>query len=125
MHAPTQNHWIALKRLLRYLKGTIFHGLFLHKGSAPILRAYSDSNWTNDLDAMNSTTGYVLFLGRNPISWKFVKQNIVAHSSTEAEYKAIANTAAEILWYSAMATPNEINNMLTIVLVLKKFRNTQ
>ena len=98
MHKPTQLHWQAVKRLLRYLKGTIHHGLSLTHSSSTALSAYSDSDWAGNPDDRTSTTTYVLFLGGNAISWASRKQRSVARSSTEAEYRAVATTAAEVSW---------------------------
>ncbi|KAK9074377.1 hypothetical protein SSX86_006975 [Deinandra increscens subsp. villosa] len=98
MHRSTQLHWSALKRLLRYLKGTVYHGLFLKKHSSLDLTAFSDSDWGGVNTTGRSTTAYVLYLGGNIISWKSARQKSVSRSSTEAEYKAIANAAAEIAW---------------------------
>lgn len=98
MHSPTETHWTALKRILRYLKGTIHHGLYLKKNSSLALNAFSDSDWGGERDTGRSTTGYIVYLGSNPISWKSSKQKSVSRSSSEAEYKAVANAAAEILW---------------------------
>ncbi|KAK2966557.1 hypothetical protein RJ640_014526 [Escallonia rubra] len=98
MHSPTALHWTALKRILRYLKATIHHGLYLRRGTPLTLQAFSDSDWGGDRDNGRSTTGYILYLGTNPISWKSTRQKSVSRSSSEAEYKAIANCTAEILW---------------------------
>ncbi|KAJ9560019.1 hypothetical protein OSB04_005179 [Centaurea solstitialis] len=98
MHQPSQTHWQALKRLLRYLKGTVYHGLFLNKNSPIELTAFSDSDWGGVTTAGRSTTAYILYLGTNIISWKSAQQKSVSRSSTEAEYKALANAAAEIAW---------------------------
>ncbi|KAK1441497.1 hypothetical protein QVD17_07436 [Tagetes erecta] len=98
MHQPTQTHWQALKRLLRYLKGTIYHGLFLNKKSPLDLTAFSDSDWGGVSTAGRSTTAYIIYLGSNIISWKSARQKSVSRSSTEAEYKALANAAAELAW---------------------------
>ncbi|KAJ0936639.1 putative RNA-directed DNA polymerase [Helianthus annuus] len=98
MHNPKQNHWQALKRILRYLKGTVHHGLFLRRDSTLDIRAFSDSDWGGINDGGRSTTAYLIYLGSNIISWKSSRQKSVSRSSTEAEYKAVANAAAEISW---------------------------
>lgn len=98
MHAPSETHWSALKRVLRYLKGTIHYGLFLNRTAKFNLSAFSDSDWGGDRDTGRSTTGYIIYLGSNPISWKSSKQKSVSRSSSEAEYKAVANAASEVLW---------------------------
>lgn len=98
MNQPSQIHWQALKRLLRYLKGTVYHGLFLNKKSPLELTAFSHSDWGGIFTAGRSTTGYILYLGNNIISWKSARQKPVSRSSTEAEYKALANAAAELAW---------------------------
>ncbi|KAK0608463.1 hypothetical protein LWI29_031040 [Acer saccharum] len=98
MHRPTTIHWNAVKRVLRYLKGSSNHGLLIHHKSPPHLHAFADSDWAGDLDDRRSTTAYIVFLGSTPISWCSKKQHTVARSSTEAEYRAIAAAAAELNW---------------------------
>ena len=98
MHCPSTTHWSAVKRVLLYLKGTIHLGLFLRTHLPLNLHAFANADWVGNSDDRTSTSAYVMFLGYNPISWSFKKQKIVAWSSTEAEYWAIATTAAEINW---------------------------
>ncbi|CAH9096769.1 unnamed protein product [Cuscuta europaea] len=98
MHCPMINHWAAIKRIFRYLKGTLYHGLFLRRPSSLNISAFSDSDWGGIHDGGRSTTAYVLYLGSNIISWKSAKQKCVSRSSTEAEYRAVANASAELLW---------------------------
>ena len=69
MHQPTTAHWVAIKHLLCYLKGTISHGLFLRKNSPLHLHAFFDSNWAGNKDDRTSTIAYIVFFDHNPISW--------------------------------------------------------
>jgi len=97
MHCPTTVHWIAAKRVLRYLKGTIDHGLLFRKGPLT-LNAYCDSDWAGNPDDRRSTTGFGIFLGSNLISWAAKKQPTVSRSSTEAEYRSMALAITELFW---------------------------
>lgn len=97
MHSPTSFHLIAAKRVLRYLKGSLEFGLHYCKGSIA-LTAYCDSDWAGNPDDRRSTTGYGIFLGPNLISWSAKKQHVVSRSSTEADYRSLSLTAAELFW---------------------------
>ncbi|GKU98153.1 hypothetical protein SLEP1_g11189 [Rubroshorea leprosula] len=104
MHCPTEMHWQAVKHILRYLKNTMFHGLLIRPTSTLALHAFSDSDWAGDQDTRVSTTGYIVFLGATPISWKASKQKAVARSSTEAEYRALAAASSELVWVVHLLT---------------------
>uniref|UniRef100_A0A2N9I3U8 Integrase catalytic domain-containing protein n=1 Tax=Fagus sylvatica TaxID=28930 RepID=A0A2N9I3U8_FAGSY len=98
MSAPRSTHYAAVLRILRYIKGTLFHGLHFSAQSSLELRAYADANWAGDPTDRRSTTGYCFLLGSSLISWRSKKQSVVARSSTEAEYRALADATSELLW---------------------------
>lgn len=102
MHQPTTIHLQAAKRLLRYLIGTKSQGLLLASSSSAQLTAYCDSDWASCPVTRRSTSGYCIFLGESPISWKAKKQTVVARSSAEAEYRSMALTACEVKWLSSL-----------------------
>jgi len=98
MHDPREPHLAALKRILRYIRGTLHLGLLLRPSSSADLVVYSDADWAGCPDTRKSTSGYVVFLGDNLISWSSKRQNTVSRSSAEAEYRAVANAVAEATW---------------------------
>jgi histone deacetylase 1/2 len=98
MHDPREPHLTAVKRILRYLSGTIDHGLQLHRSTQTALTAYTDADWAGCPDTRKSTSGYGVFLGDNLVSWSSKRQQTVSRSSAEAEYRAVANAVAETCW---------------------------
>ncbi|GJY63746.1 putative RNA-directed DNA polymerase [Tanacetum coccineum] len=132
MHAPTENHWSAVKRILRYLHGTVEHGMLIRRSSGSTLQAFtdvlwkgnpdtsleafSDADWAGDSDDRRSTGGFAIYLGSNLISWTARKQRTVSRSSTEAEYKALADTVAELTWLQALLNELGIRSSSTPIL---------
>ncbi|XP_039170468.1 uncharacterized mitochondrial protein AtMg00810-like [Eucalyptus grandis] len=100
MQQPTIADFNNLKRVLRYVKGTISCGIFLHSRSSKQLYGFSDADWAGCTETRRSTTGFCTFLGSNLISWTAKKQPTVSRSSTEAEYRALASATAELTWVS-------------------------
>ncbi|CAH9141381.1 unnamed protein product [Cuscuta epithymum] len=98
MHDPRVPHLDALKRILRYIKGTQHHGLHLRASATNQLLAYTDADWGGCPDTRRSTSGYCIFLGENLISWSSKRQAIISRSSAEAEYRGVANAVAETCW---------------------------
>ena len=88
----------AVKKLLRYLAGNPGQGILLASNSAAQLTAYCDSDWASCAFSRRSTSGFCIMLGNSPVSWKTKKQNVVARSSAEAEYRAMALASCEVTW---------------------------
>ncbi|GKA39501.1 ribonuclease H-like domain-containing protein [Tanacetum coccineum] len=98
MHDPRDPHFTALKRILRYVRGTIDHGLQLYVSSTSQLTAYTDADWAGCPVTRRSTSGYCVFLGDNLLSWSAKRQVTLSRSSAEAEYRGVANVVAETAW---------------------------
>lgn len=91
-----KEHWLAAKRILRYLASTINYSLLYVKSSKLFLNAYADADWANDPLDRKSYTGFVIKLGNNVVHWESRKQRCIALSSTEAEYLAIGDVCKDI-----------------------------
>ncbi|GJR67015.1 putative RNA-directed DNA polymerase [Tanacetum coccineum] len=132
MHAPTENHWSAVKRILHYLHGTVEHGMLICRSSGSTLQAFIDvlwkgnpntsleafldADWAGDSDDRWSTGRFAIYLGSNLISWTARKQRTVSRSSTEAEYKALADTVTELTWLQALLNKLGIRSSSTPIL---------
>ena len=94
---PNEAHWQAVKRIFRYIKGTI--GLKLtYRGKMDDLTGYSDADWAGDHDTRRSTSGFVFNVGSGAISWQSKRQPTVALSTCEAEYMAQTQATKEAVW---------------------------
>lgn len=103
MEKPTTEHLAAVKRVLRYVAGTINRGCsYRRKKGAVHLVGFSDSDLAGDVDTRKSTTGVFFFLGDNLITWQSQKQKVVALSSCEAEYIAATTAACQGVWLARL-----------------------
>ncbi|GJU86335.1 ribonuclease H-like domain-containing protein [Tanacetum coccineum] len=98
MHDPREPHLTALKRILRYVQGTLDLGLHLYASSTTSLVGYTDADWARCPSTRGSTSGYCVFLGDNLLSWSAQRQHTLSRSSAEAEYRGVANVVAETAW---------------------------
>lgn len=94
---PGRLHWAAVKRILRYLKGTIEMSLQCKPESMNLV-GYCDADWAGDIDTRRSTTGYIFKFGGTPVCWKSKRQPTVALSTAEAEYMSMAHAAQTSVW---------------------------
>lgn len=98
MAKPLESHWIAAKKVLRYLKGTVNFGLMYADNCNVELTGYSDSDWARNPNDRKSTSGYAFNIGSGVMSWSSKKQPTVSLSSIEAEYKALCSATCEAVW---------------------------
>ena len=98
MEAPTSTHMKAVKRILRYLKGTIDNGLLYSSSIDFKLVGFSDSDFAGDIDDRKSTTDFVFFMVDCAVTWSSKKQSIVTLSTCEAEYVAATSCVCHAIW---------------------------
>ena len=98
MHNPKEIHLQAAYRILRYLKGNPRRGILFKRNTGLVLEAYTDADYAGSIMDRRSTSGYCTFLGGNLVTWRSKKQNVVARSSAEAEFRAMAQGVCELLW---------------------------
>ncbi|CAA7027778.1 unnamed protein product [Microthlaspi erraticum] len=110
---PKESHLSAVKRIIKYVKGTINYGLRYTRDTNQNLVGYSDSDWAGSVDDRRSTSGGCFFLGNNLISWHSRKQNCVSLSTVEAEYIALGSCCTQLLWMRQMGY--DYGNVLTVL----------
>jgi hypothetical protein len=98
MQTPHESHWKSSKRILHYVRGTVQFEIHYSSRGTPLLVGFTDSGWDGDLDDHKSTAGYVFNLGSGPITWACKKQQAIALSLAEAEYRVVVNASQEALW---------------------------
>nr|KYP49028.1 hypothetical protein KK1_029231 [Cajanus cajan] len=107
MHSPKETHLQVAHRILRYLKGTLGRGILFKRNSNVKLEAYTNVDYAGSIVDRRSITGYCTFLGGNLVTWRTKKQGVVARSSAEAEFRAMAQGICELL---RLKTPRERRN---------------
>lgn len=116
MYSPIDVQYQAAIRVLRYLSGSSSQSIFLTNTSNAQLTAYCDSDWAGCPTTRRSTSGFCILLGTSPLSWKAKRQTIVARSSAEAEYRAMALTICEIMWLKQLLKDLGLTNTLPTTL---------
>ena len=94
---PNHEHWKAVVRVLRYLRGTANYGLHFTRYPA-VLEGYCDANWITGSSTVKSTSGYIFTIGGAAISWKSCKQTCITRSTMESEFIALDLAAEEADW---------------------------
>ena len=104
MHAPSEDHMSAVWRIIRYLKSAPGKGLLFAKNGHLEIEGYTDADWAGSVTDRRSTSGYLTFVGGNLVTWRSKKQNVVARSSAEAEFRGVAKGLCELLWLRKLLT---------------------
>ena len=95
---PRENHLMAIKMIMRYLKGIEEYGLYYKKNEKFELRAYTDANWARNIDDIKNNSGGAFFLGKRLVTWTSKKQSCTSQSTTKAEYVAATINCTNIFW---------------------------
>ncbi|XP_074277972.1 secreted RxLR effector protein 161-like [Silene latifolia] len=94
---PSIHHWVAVKRVLQYLKKTMNYG-FTYMGHLSVIEGYSDASWISNVEDHSSTSGWVFLLGEGAISWASKKKTCITNSTMESEFIALASAGKEAEW---------------------------
>ena len=98
IHSSGSEHFETAYRILKYLKGSPRKGLLFEKNSHLQVEVYTSADWAGILTDKQSTSGYCTFVGGNLVTWRSKKQNVVARSSAEAEFRSVTHGICEVLW---------------------------
>ncbi|RVW74766.1 Retrovirus-related Pol polyprotein from transposon TNT 1-94 [Vitis vinifera] len=102
MNNPTEKHMTTVIRILRYLKMTPGKGLFFQRTTKKEIEIFSDADWAGSVTDRRSTSGYCSFVWGNLVTWRSKKQSVVARSSAEVEFRAMAQGICEGIWLNRL-----------------------
>jgi hypothetical protein len=113
MHAPRTPHLEVIMKILRYLKGTPGKEILMKNNNSTEVCGYSDADWAGSFDG-KSITDFCTFVGRNLVTWRSKKQNIMARSSAKVGYRAMTSTASELTWIKQLLVDMNITSATPI-----------
>ena len=99
---PKENHMMAVKRILRYLRGIEDYGLWYKFGGNLDLKVFTDADWAGNIDDRKSTSGGAFFLGKRLVSWTSKKKNCISQSRAKVEYVVVAMNCSNIVWFKQL-----------------------
>ena len=98
MSSPTVDHWATVEHILCYLKGAPKRGIIYSNHGHNKLDCFKDADWARSKEDRRSISGYYVFVRGNLVPWKSKKQSVVSRYSAESEYRAMTQSASEIMW---------------------------
>ncbi|XP_031283676.1 secreted RxLR effector protein 161-like [Pistacia vera] len=116
MQSPKQSHLEAALRVIRYVKKEPALGLLMSAKSTKELVAFCDSDWASCAVSRKSVSGYCIKMGDSLLYWKSKKQNTIARSSVEAEYRSMAGTVAELIWVTGLLKEIDVEAKISALL---------
>ncbi|KAL5578540.1 hypothetical protein UlMin_020239 [Ulmus minor] len=99
---PKESHLQAVKRIIRYVNGTLDYSLWYYMNTTTNLVGYSDADWARTIDDRKSTSGVCFYLGNNLVSWFSKEQNSISLSTAEIEYIVVGSASKQLLWMKQM-----------------------
>ncbi|XP_024023550.1 uncharacterized protein LOC112092229 [Morus notabilis] len=108
LNNPSKDHMEAVTRILMYLKKDLRKGLLFKKTANRLLEIYTDADWAGSPSDRKSTSGYCSYVWGNLVTWRSKKQPVVAHSSAEAEFRALAQGICEGIWLKRLLDNSEL-----------------
>ena len=100
VEAPRKSHWTAVKRIMRFLKGTLKNGIMYQRSNGkPKLTVFCDADYAADVDSRKSTSGYVVFVAGGPVAWRSASQKGTALSTCVAELYALTDATVHTIWH--------------------------
>jgi len=117
LNSPCEDHWNAVISILKYIKGSPGKGLLCGCNNNTRVVCYSDADWAGSPSDRRSTFGYCVSIGGNLISWKSKKQSVVARSSAEAEYRAMASATCELVWLKQLLKELHFGDVKQMILI--------